>query len=331
MPGVIVESAVYRDGQRAGGSVPLQEALDEARAAGADGHGFAWIGLFEPSQDELAAVAAEFDLHPLAVEDAVNAHQRAKLEEYGDTVFLVLKTLAYDEGVESVHAGEVMLFAGRGFVVSVRHGPDAGLGDLRRQVESRPEQLCLGPSGVLHAVADLVVDRYEEALARLDEAVQQVEDEVFDEDRGHDLSERIYTLKRHVVAFRRAATPLREPVERLAGPGQPDVSAEVRPFFRDVADHLARVVDHLEALDSLLDGVLDANIAQVSVRMNADQRKISAWAAIGLVPTAIAGVYGMNFEHMPELTWRLGYPMALLLMVTVCSLLYRGFRRNGWL
>ncbi len=329
---MIVDSAVYRDGHRVGGLVPVEKALDGARLAGSDGQGFAWIGLFEPTEAELAAVATEFELHPLAVEDAVNAHQRPKLEEYGDTLFAVLKTVSYDNGLDAVQAGEVMLFVGPCFVVSVRHGPDAGLGDLRRRVEERPEQLCQGPSGVLHAVADLVVDRYGEALARLDDAVDEVEDEVFDAGRGADLSERIYRLKRHVVAFRRAVGPLREPVERLARPdGVPGIHEVARPFFRDVADHIARVTEHLEALDSLLDGVLDANIAQVSTRMNADQRKISAWAAIGLVPTVIGAIYGMNFEHMPELGWTFGYPFALALMVLGSLTLFLLFRKRGWL
>jgi len=323
---VIVDCAIYRDGHRHAVHGDISEALEDARST----DGFIWIGLHEPEQAEFARVTTEFGLHPLAVEDAVKAHQRPKLEAYGDTLFLVLRTLRYVDHTSDIESGELMLFVGDTFVVSVRHGKANPLTQVRRRLEEREEVLRCGPSAVLYAVCDAVVDTYTEIAAEVQTDVEEVETRVFSPDRTND-AEAIYRLKREVLEFRHAATPLVEPMRALAGGEAGIVHPATRPFFRDVADHVVRVTEQVDACDDLLTGILNANLAQVSVRQNDDMRRISAWVAIVAVPTLVAGIYGMNFAHMPELTWRYGYPMSLLLMLTVCTLLYRAFRRSGWL
>jgi len=279
--------------------------------------------------DELADVAAEFGLHPLAVEDAVHAHQRPKVEVYGDTVFVVLKTATYIDHQEVIELGEIMLFVGAGFVVSVRHGPGP-LGTLRATLEHDPERLRGGPSAVLHGVIDQIVDGYQRVQIDLDVDIDQIEAQVFSHD-GHDHAERIFKLKREVVDFRRSVRPLIPAVDDLRTGAMPGMDTSLADWFRDVHDHLLRVAEHLDGLDSLLDGALAANLAQVGVRQNADMRKISAWVAIAAVPTMIAGIYGMNFDHMPELGTRYGYPGVLAFMAAACVGLYRNFKHRGWL
>lgn len=324
---MIVDCALYVDGGRTGGRLDLDAAVTEARARpGA----FVWVGLYEPTADELVDLAKEFDLHPLAVEDAVHAHQRPKLERYGDTLFLVLKTGTYVDHDEVVALGEVMLFVGRSFVVSVRHGAHGELGELRAELEADPDRLRCGPAAVMHAVLDQVVDGYETVLAGLDVDVDQIEEQVFSGSTG-DNSQRVYKLKREVIEFRRAVLPLVPPVGQLADGTVPDVDTDLAEWFRDVHDHLLRVADHLEGQSSLLDSVLSANFAQVAHRQNEDMRKISAWVAIAAVPTMVAGIYGMNFDHMPELRWRYGYPLVLVVLAVSCFTLWRYFKRQGWL
>ena len=311
---MIVDCAVYEHGKRV-----------DPDAYGNGPDSFVWIGLNAPTEDEFADVAAEYDLHPLAVEDAIHAHQRPKFETYGDTLFVVLKTAVYKDRLEIVELGEIMLFVGERFVVSVRHGEHSALGDTRRALEADPDRLALGPHAVLHAVLDRVVDDYERVLEGLDNDIDQIEHEVFSTDRI-DRSERIFRLKREILDFRRAVQPLVEPLRALQT-GHPTLGAELR----DVLDHTLRVVDRVENHDSILSDALNANLAQVGVRQNEDMRKISAWVAIAAVPTMIAGIYGMNFEHMPELGWRWGYALALGLMATSCTSLYLTFKRRGWL
>ena len=324
---MIVDCAAYADGQRCNeGQMEIDHALERA----ADDDAFVWIGLHEPTEQEFEAVRTEFHLHELAVEDAINAHQRPKLELYGDTIFVVLKTARYVDSEEIIHLGEILIFIGEGFIVTVRHGQGTGLHDLREQVESDKEMLRHGPAGVLHAIVDKVVDDYGPALEGLDEDITEVEDEVFSESWSN-RAERIYKLKREVLQFLKAVTPLTEPLQRLAGREHALVPEEVRAYFRDVSDHLTRVQDQLEGYRDLLTSVLEANLSQVGVRQNEDMRKISAWVAIAAVPTMIAGIYGMNFEHMPELGSKLGYPAVLLLMLTVCLGLFRTFKKSGWL
>lgn len=323
---MIVDCAVYRDGERRAGDLDVHEAFEACRQDGA----FVWIGLYEPTEDEFDAVRREFELHDLAVEDALHAHQRPKLEMYGEMVFLVLKTARYDDREEVVDFGEILVFLGSDFVITVRHGSAADLHAVRLDVESRPELLRCGPGAVLHAIIDRVVDAYAPAILGLENDIDEIEAEVFSHTRTNP-TERIYKLKREVIEFNRATAPLVEPVQRLAR-GQYDlIHPEVRAYFRDVNDHLLRVHDQLDGFRDLLTSVLEANLAQVTMRQNDDVRRVSAMVAILAVPTMIAGIYGMNFEHMPELSWALGYPVAIGAMVVICILLYRWFRRAGWL
>jgi magnesium transporter len=322
---VIVECAVYRDGRR-DGSVPLERVHEVYREEGV----FAWIGLYEPSADEFDSIRREFSLHPLAVEDAIESHQRPKLEVFDDMVFLVLKTAQYVDPTEVVTIGEILVFLGEGYIITVRHGEPSPLDGVRRALEGDPDLLRHGPGAVLHAVVDHVVDGYGPAIEGLENDVVEVEEQVFTPGRPNP-AERIYRLKREVLQFLRAAIPLVAPVERLARGHYGQVHPEVQPYFRDVNDHLVRARDQLEGLNDLLTSVLEANLTQVSVRQNEDMRKMSAWVAIAVVPTLIAGIYGMNFEHMPELSWTFGYPLALLLMAAVCGTLFWRFKRAGWL
>ncbi|MFJ6213561.1 magnesium/cobalt transporter CorA [Streptomyces sp. NPDC092296] len=332
---MIVDCAIYRNGSRAEGPSDFSDAVDEARKSE---NAFVWIGLHEPTAQEFELVTDEFGLHPLAVEDAVRAHQRPKLEAYDDSLFLVLKTVHYNDVHDTVHTGELMLFVGDAFVVSVRHGSGSPLAEVRRRLEQQPEVLRHGPSSVLYAVCDEVVDTYIDIAGELQVDLEELEAAVFSPQlagapRGSsgNMAERIYGFKRQIVEFRRATGPLQDPLARLTGGGVPFVSADARPFFRDVSDHLIRANEQVESLDRLLTDILSANLAQVSVQQNNDMRKISAWAALAAVPTMIAGVYGMNFEHMPELKYIWGYPAALALMATVCVVLYKVFKRSGWL
>jgi magnesium transporter len=329
MSGMIVDCAIYRNGHRIEGPEDYSDALAAARAAG---DSFVWIGLYEPTTEELDLVSEEFGLHPLAVEDAVSAHQRPKLEAYQDSLFMTLKTIGYHEGAQAVTTGEVMLFLGDGFVMTVRHGQDTPLKALRTQLEKQPEVLRHGPSAVLHSVCDTVVDCYVDVATALQTDLDELEAHVFAPGRpSGGTAERIYGFKRQLVTMRRATAPLLEPMLRLARGGEPFVKPEAVPYLRDVADHLARANDQVDGMDRLLSDILSANLAQVSVQQNNDMRKISAWAALAAVPTMIAGIYGMNFEHMPELHQSWGYPAVLVLMASVCLVLHRVFKRSGWL
>ena len=331
---MIVDCAIYREGHRSEGPEDLSDALDEARSAG----GFVWIGLHEPTEKEFELVTKEFGLHPLAVEDALKAHQRPKLEVYDDSLFVVLKPVVYEPESDTVSTGEVMLFLGDAFVVTVRHGVGSPLKALRERLEQEPQLLGKGPTSVLYAVADAVVDHYLEVATELATDLEELEAEVFSPDGGgsRHTASRIYGFKRQILEFRRATVPLSMPLTRLAGVGAyggtvPFVNDRARPFFRDVNDHLARVNESVEGLDRLVSDVLSAHLAQMSVRQNDDMRKISAWAAMAAVPTMIAGIYGMNFDHMPELHWVWAYPAVIALMGVLEVLLYRLFKRRGWL
>jgi magnesium transporter len=323
---MIIDCAVYEAGQRRPGTVALDQVLELGQKPGS----FVWIGLYEPSPEEFDTVVREFGLHELAVEDAIKAHQRPKLEIYGDSLFMVLKTARYLDAEEKVEFGEIMVFVGANFVVTVRHTPASALGDVRKQIESRPDLLQYGPGAALYAILDRVVDDYVPVINGVDTDIKEVEKQVFSSS-GSNPAERIYLLKREVVEFHQVTAPLVDPLDRLIRRRYPAVDAEFGEYFRDVEDHLLRVVDRVEGFRDLLTSVLDANLAQVAVRQNEDMRRISAWVAMAAVPTLIAGIYGMNFLHMPELRWRLGYPLALAVMAIVCAALYRSFRRNGWL
>ncbi len=325
---VIVDCALYCAGERLEWPRDLSDALDAARARGDT---FLWLGLYEPAPDELDLVADELKLHPLAVEDALKAHQRPKLERYENSLFCVLKTLLYREETAQLETGEVALFIGDCFAVTVRHGEANPLHNVRLRMEQQERGVLRhGPAAVLYAVCDAVVDTYTEIVTEIDQDLEELEAAVFAPYRKNE-AERIYLLKREVLEFRRAAVPLLGPMRQLAGGGVPELPEETRPFFRDVADHLQRVAEAVESFDRLLGDILSANLAQVGVRQNNDMRKISAWVAIIAVPTMIAGIYGMNFAYMPELKLRYGYPAVLLVMLTMCMELYRWFKRSGWL
>lgn len=323
---MIVDCALYRDGQRTDGGTHWREMRARADRAG----DFVWIGLHEPSHEEISEVAEVFALHPLAVEDAVQAHQRPKLERFGDLVFLVLKTLWYVDEDDAVETGEIAMFVGDDFVVTVRHGQGNELHSAREELESSRKVMAHGPGGVLYAVIDRVVDEYLDVVDELVVDVDEIESSVFSTERTND-SSRIYVLKRELAEVRRAVLPLREPVARLAGGDVPAVPEKATPFFRDVSDHLARAAETVDSLDALLSTAFDAHLAQISVQQNNDMRKISAGAALIVVPTLIAGIYGMNFTHMPELGWTFGYPFALLLMAAAAGGLWVLFKKSGWL
>jgi magnesium transporter len=332
-PGVdaVVDCAVYVQGRR---EPPIAPA--EALAAAVERDGFVWLGLFEPTEAELGAIAEHYGLHPLAVEDAVYAHQRPKLERYDSDLFMVLKTARYVEHEqltatsEVVDTGEVMVFVGPHHVITVRHGDHNDLTELRHRLEEQRDLLCLGPAAVLYAVSDLVVDSFVDVAEQVQDDVDELEASVFSPERTDDIG-RLYQLKRELMSLRRAVAPLEVPLTKLAERQIDGVPDPMRSYFRDVLDHAIRVRDQVGSLDELLSSILQASLARTSMADNEDMRKISAWAGIIAVPTAIAGIYGMNFEFMPELQWRWGYPMVLLVIVVACVLLYRGFKRNGWL
>ena len=324
---MIVDCAIYEHGQRLDGKVDLEHAYDER---GKDDT-FVWIGLYEPSAEEFESIKSEFELHPLAVEDAIESHQRPKLEVFGDMLLLVLKTARYVDPTEVIELGELLVFLGHDYIITVRHGEASELGPVRETLEADPKRMRHGPGAVLHAILDRVVDDYGPAIDGLQQDIDEVEADLFSSVRSANPGERIYRLLREVLAFRRATAPLVDPIEKLVAGHFEQVTAEIRDYFRDVNDHLIRARDQLDGMHDLLTGSLQANLAQVAVRQNEDMRRISAWVAIVAVPTALAGIYGMNFEHMPELDWTYGYPAVLVLMLVICTSLYFYFRRAGWL
>jgi len=327
---VIVDRAIYRDGRRA--AQPTD--FDSMREACRTGGGMAWLGLYRPTEAEFAAVAQEFGLHELAVEDAVNAHQRPKLERYGDTLFCVLRPARYVDTTETVEFAEVHVFAGPEFVVTVRHGEAPDLAAVRRGLEARPDLLRRGPVAVLHAVMDRVVDGYFPVVAGIENDIDEIEDEVFD--GSADASRRIYELSREVIHFQRAVKPLVPMLEQLMD--DPRIDEEERRYLRDVEDHAVKVQEHVDGFRQLLQNILSVNLtletkhlAEVSNAQSEEVKKISGWAAVLFAPTLVGTIYGMNFENMPELGWELGYPFALALMAAVCLALYLLFKRRDWI
>ncbi|WP_432982337.1 magnesium and cobalt transport protein CorA [Dactylosporangium sp. CA-233914] len=335
----IVDCALYVDGIRQPGERNYKEALQAARRH----RGFVWIGLKEPAAAEMAAIAETFQLHELAVEDAVQSRQRPKVERYGEMTFLTMRTARYVEHdeltdtSEVVETGDVLMFIGEHFVITVRHGDASRLAPVRSGLERRQEVLARGPWAVAYAVADSVVDTLVDVAQGIEEDVAAVEDQVFSPQRSNrgrrsaDRIQRIYQLKRELMEFKRAVLPLQRPMNGLVTGHLADVPDEISRYFRDVADNLARAVEQVLYLDDVINSVLAARLAQVSVDQNNDMRKIAAWAAIAALVTSIAGIYGMNFEHMPETKWVFGYPGVMTLMVGGSAALFWGFRRSGWL
>ena len=330
----VVNCVAYEDGVR----VPAgRDLVDAVRRVRKSDEGFVWLGLHEPTDQEFAGIAQLFDLHPLAVEDAVDAHQRPKLERYGETLFAVFKTVCYVEHTELtatsevVNTGEIMVFVGQDFVITVRHGRHGSLGPLREGLEADPQQLAKGPAAVLHAIADHVVDDFLQVTDAVQADIDQVETDVFATNGARADPGRIYQLKRELLELKRAVAPLNRPLQELATRPIRVIAPEIQAYFRDVSDHQLRATEQIAAFDELLNSILQAHLAQVTVAQNEDMRRITAWAAMIAVPTMVCGVYGMNFDHMPELRRQFGYPLVIGLISVVCVVLYRSFRRNGWL
>ena len=322
---MIRDLAVYRHGIR-------HEAanLSAAWHDVIDGGGFLWLGLVQPTPEEIEQVTHTLGLHPLVAEDAGHLHQQPKIELVGDTLIALVKTVFYDDEHSAIDTGEVACVVSPRFVVTVRHGIGAQLADTRALLEARPEFLAYGPYSVLHAVLDKVVDDYLTISGELESDVAELERRVFSDDATSDAQD-IYFLKREVIEFRRAVRPLRQEIDLLFTAAVPGLEQHLIPFFRDIDDHVERVADAVEGYDELLSGVLQADLAQIQVRQNEDMRRITAWVAIGALPTMVAGIYGMNFDHMPELRWRFGYPMVVALLGLGCGYLWRRFRKAGWL
>ncbi|MFF0815444.1 magnesium and cobalt transport protein CorA [Rhodococcus sp. NPDC003318] len=329
----IVDCAVYVDGHRLPGRYTHAAALDEVRERG---EGFVWVGLHAPDERQMNSVAEVFGLHELMVEDAVHAHQRPKLEIFDDVLFLVLRTVNYVEhesistAHEIVETGEIMIFVGRDFVVTVRHGDHSGLSGVRAAMDAQPQRLALGPTTVMHAIADHVVDTYLAVTDCVERDVDQLEEDVFSP-HSNVAIEQIYLLKREIVELRKSVAPLAAPLQRLGQDSNIGVPKEIRRYMRDVQDHHIIVAERVSEFDEVLSTLVEAALAKVAVQQNTDMRKISAWVAIAAVPTMVAGIYGMNFEHMPELQWTYGYPAVVGGVVAVCAGLFVTFRRNNWL
>jgi magnesium transporter len=342
----VVDNAIYIDGKRAAAPSSLDRTFAELRQCPDQGRSFCWIGLLRPTPEEIQAVAEEFSLHGLAVEDTISAHQRPKVERYGDVLFVVLRPARYVDHVEVVEIGEVHLFLGPDFVITVRHAEKPDLGQVRQRLEREPDLLDNGPYSVLYAVLDKIVDDYAPVLDGLQDDIDEIEVQVFGGDPR--VSKRIYQLSREVIEFQRAVEPLSDMFDELRDrlkekAGEADL--ELRRALRDVADHATRVLERIEAFRQLLANILQVNAALVGQRQNEEMarmtqagyeqneqvKRISSWAAILFAPTLIASVYGMNFTHMPELDWPLGYPFAVVLMFLLGLALYLVFKRRGWL
>lgn len=327
---MIVDSAIYNDGLR----IAEPASFAELAAVAQQGAGVAWLGLHEPTAEELASLAREFNLHELAVEDAVHAHQRPKLEWYGDVLFLVLRPARYIDETETVEFGEIHVFVGPNFVITIRHGEASELGRLRKSLESRPELVRRGPMAIVHAVVDRVVDDYAPVVAGVENDVDEIESEVFGGARN--VSRRTYELIREVIEFRRAIHPLPDILVNLMR--DRDIGEEEKRYLRDVHDHALRLQEQVDSFHELLRSILSVNLtletkalSEAGNKQNEEVKKISAWAAILFAPTIVGTVYGMNFDHMPELHWRVGYPMALGMMLSISIGLFLLFRRRGWI
>ncbi|KAA9105647.1 magnesium and cobalt transport protein CorA [Microbacterium rhizomatis] len=335
----LVDLAVYADGHRTPDPASLTDTFEVMR----ERHGLAWIGLYRPSENEVREIATEFGLHPLAVEDTLLGHQRAKLDRYGDTLFAVLRPARYVDDVEEVEFGEVHVFAGPDFVVTIRHAESPDLGKVRRRMESSPDLLRLGPQAILYAILDEVVDGYAPVIAGLENDIDEIEDQLFN--RDPDVSRRIFGLSREVIEFQRAVKPLVPMLQTLRGDDEHPIELELRRGLRDVLDHAELAVQRADSFRAILENALLVHSTLVAQTQNEEMRrmtefgleqndqvkKVSGWAAILFAPTLVGTIYGMNFENMPELHWEFGYPMALGLMLATSLTLYTIFKRRGWL
>ena len=323
---MIVDSALYQNGIRVKDSGDISDFVDEARKDG----GFVWVGLSSPTQEEFDHVVGELNFHQLAVEDAVSAQQRPKIEEYGGLTFFVLKTVFYNESRSEITTGELMCFVDPHFIVIVRHGEGSPLATVRQEIEARADFLTQGPFAVLHAVADRVIDGYITIATELENDVIELENKVFGGTR-QTFSQEIYFLKREIIEYRHAIEPLVIPLQKLVSETYQPTPNLLKPFFRDTLDHLQRACEHASGMDSLLSSALQADLAHIQVRQNEDVRRISAWVALAAGQTMIAEIYGMNFDFMPELRWKFSYPLLLLGITSLSGFLFYKFRKSEWL
>lgn len=323
---MIVDSALYQNGIRVSGPADISDSVDIARSDG----GFVWLGLSSPTQEEFDHVVGELNFHPLAVEDAVHAQQRPKIEDYEGLTFFTLKTVFYNVTNSAISTGELICFVEKEFIVIVRHGEGTPLASVRQEIETKPDFLTLGPFAVLHAVVDRVIDGYTTIANELENDVINLETKVFSGKR-QTFSQEIYFLKREIIEYRHAIEPLIIPLQKLVSETYIGVPNALKPFFRDTLDHLMRACEHASGMDSLLTSALQADLTHVQMRQNEDVRKISAWVALAAAPTMIAGIYGMNFKHMPELSFRFGYPLVLGGIFLLSSILFYKFRKADWL
>ena len=336
----IIDNAIYVDGIRTANPKSLSETFERMR----ERQGMSWIGLYRPSEEEIREVADEFGIHALVVEDALGGHQRSKLERYGDVLFMVLRPARYLDDTEEVEFGEVHVVVGPDFVVTIRHAESPDLGRVRRRLEGDPALLARGPEAVLYAILDEVVDEYAPVLAGLENDIDEIESQLFEDDV--DATQRIYELGREVIDFQRATQPLSGMLEALLrGSEKYLVDEELQRYLRDVLDHTLRVADRANTFRTVLDNALTVEstivarrqneemrrMTELSIRQNEEVKKISGWAAILFAPTLVGTIYGMNFDHMPELHWVLGYPMAIAMMLAMGLGLYAVFKRKGWL
>jgi magnesium transporter len=324
--GPVVACAAY-----AGGCRVADVAIEDISEVLAKEGLFVWIGLYEPDEPLLKQVQAEFGLHDLAIEDAHMAHQRPKLERYGDSLFIALRTAQPDREQGRIAFGETHLFVGSRYVVSVRHGASLSYAGVRARCEAQPQLLAKGPGFVLHAIMDFVVDQYFPIVDGLEDDLETLEEEIFHERISRETTMRIYTLKRDLLEIKRGVSPLVDICNRLMRSDLDQIPEAARPYFRDVYDHAIRINEKVDGLRELLSTALEANLSLTTIAQNEATKRITGWAAIFAIPTMIAGVYGMNFEFMPELRWRYGYPVVMTVTVALCGILYYRFKRAGWL
>jgi magnesium transporter len=322
----VVNSAAYAGGLRVG-EVAIQDISEVLKQPDR----FVWIGLHEPDAELLREVQQEFSLHDLAIEDAARAHQRPKLERYGESLFVVLRTAHLDPATGEIEFGETHLFVGPNYVVSVRHGPSLPYIEVRSRCEANPDLMARGPGYVLYSLMDFIVDQYFPLVDALEDKLESLEDNIFSQTLTRETTERIYQLKRVLLEVKRGIAPLVDMSNRLMRADTTLIPDDVRPYFRDVYDHAIRINEMIDVLRELLTTALEANLSLVAVSQNDAMKRLAGWAAIFAVPTMIAGIYGMNFKFMPELDWLFGYPMAMVLMIGACAFLYYKFKRSGWL
>ena len=322
----VVNSIAYAGGLRLG-EVAIPDISEVLKQPGR----FVWIGLHDPDDEALKEVQQEFSLHDLAIEDAARAHQRPKLERYGDSLFAVLRTAHLDRATGAIEFGETHLFVGSNYVVSVRHGASLPYVEVRARCEANPELLAKGPGFVFYAIMDFIVDQYFPLVDAFEDSLEGLEDDIFKQTLTRETTERIYQLKRNLLEVKRAVAPLIDMCNRLVRTDSALIPDDARVYFRDVYDHAIRINEMIDTLRELLTTALEANLSLISVSQNEDMKRLAGWAAIIAVPTMIAGVYGMNFKFMPELEWPLGYPVVMAIMFGACGFLYYRFKRSGWL